>query len=128
MQLAKKCASARSFQNLIDNAVKYMRDTGPKEILISARWIDGEAVFSFEDSGMGIARDDLPHLSFHVFRRAKNATVMKVPGKGVGLATVKSIIENYNGRLWADSVEGRGTTFLFAIPGSHFEVPHEVSV
>jgi signal transduction histidine kinase len=52
---------------------------------------------------------------------------MKVPGKGVGLASVKSIIENYHGRLWAQSQEGQGTTFHFSIPGSHFEAPKEVA-
>jgi signal transduction histidine kinase len=52
---------------------------------------------------------------------------MKVPGKGVGLASVKSIVENYNGRLWAQSVEGEGTTFHMAIPGVHFEVSQEVA-
>ena len=57
---------------------------------------------------MGIAAEDLPHL-FHVFRRAKNASVMKIPGKGVGLASVKSIIENYEGRLWVESIHGQGT-------------------
>jgi signal transduction histidine kinase len=114
------------FQNLIDNGIKYMRPDGPREIAISFRWDDGEGVFAVKDTGMGIARDDLPHL-FHVFRRAKNAAVMKVPGKGVGLAYAKSIVENYSGRMWAESVEGQGTTFLFAIPRSHFEIPHEVA-
>jgi signal transduction histidine kinase len=114
------------FQNLIDNGIKYMRTEGPKEIYISCRMDHDEAVFSVRDTGMGIAKDDLPHL-FHVFRRAKNATVMKVPGKGVGLAYAKSIIENYSGKMWAESVEGEGTTFLFAIPRAHFEVTHEVA-
>jgi len=114
------------FQNLIDNGIKYMREDGPKEIRIGFKWEANEAVFSVKDTGMGIAKDELPHL-FHVFRRAKNATVMKVPGKGVGLAYAKSIIENYSGRMWAESVEGEGTTFLFSIPRSHFEVSQEVA-
>ena len=114
------------FQNLIDNAIKYMRDDGPREVRIGLQRGAAELLFSVEDTGMGIARDDLPNL-FHVFRRAKNAAVMKVPGKGVGLASVKSILENYNGRLWATSVEGRGATFHFALPATHFEIPHEVA-
>ena len=47
---------------------------------------------------------------------------MKVPGKGVGLASVKSIVDNYSGRLWAESIQGEGTTFFFTIPLVHFEI------
>jgi len=61
----------------------------------------------------------LPHL-FHVFRRAKSASMLKIPGKGVGLASVKSIVENYHGRLWAESTPGVGTTFFLSIPENHF--------
>jgi two-component system, OmpR family, phosphate regulon sensor histidine kinase PhoR len=82
--------------------------------------------FAFRDTGLGIASEDLPKL-FHLFRRAKNASIMKIPGKGVGLASVKSIIENYHGRLWVESIQGVGTTFLFAIPRSHFEALKEVA-
>lgn len=109
------------FLNLIDNAIKYMRTDGPREILIRSDAGKNEVLFSVADTGMGIAPEDLPRL-FHVFRRAKNASVMKVPGKGVGLASVKSIIENYHGRLWVQSTPDQGTTFLFAIPLSHFEL------
>jgi len=115
----EKLRARQVFQNLIDNAIKYMRQDGPKEIRISVGTADGETVFSVADTGMGIAPEDVPSL-FHVFRRAKNATTMKVPGKGVGLASVKSIIENYNGRLWVQSTPGQGTTFHFALPQSHF--------
>jgi signal transduction histidine kinase len=107
------------FQNLLDNAIKYMRPEGPREIGIGVTRDGGDMVFTVADTGMGIAREDMGQL-FHVFRRAKNATMMKVPGKGVGLASVKSIVENYGGRLWAESVLGEGTTFYMAIPVGHF--------
>jgi signal transduction histidine kinase len=109
------------FQNLIDNAVKYMRDEGPRAIAIGARWAPDEVVLNFKDTGMGIAAEELPQL-FHVFRRAKSASMMKIPGKGVGLASVKSIVENYRGRLWAESTPGVGTTFFVAFPRVHFEL------
>ena len=108
------------FQNLIDNAIKYMRDIADKEIKIGMASEGEEVVFHVSDNGMGVAAEDLPNL-FHVFRRAKNATMMKIPGKGVGLASVKSIVENYNGRLWAQSEAGVGTTFYFAIPATYFQ-------
>ena len=107
------------FQNLVDNAIKYMRTEGPKEIGIGVKYGGGDVIFTFADTGMGIAQEDMGQL-FHVFRRAKNATMLKVPGKGVGLASVKSIVDNYGGRLWAESVMGEGTTFYVALPAGHF--------
>lgn len=122
----EKSRLRQAFQNLIDNAIKYMRPDGPREITVSVTWHSDEVVFAFRDTGMGIAPEDLPQL-FHVFRRAKNASIMKIPGKGVGLASVKSIIENYHGRLWVESTQGVGTTFLFALPRSHFQPLKEVA-
>lgn len=122
----EKMRMRQVFQNLVDNAIKYMRPDGPKEIRIAAKSGQDELIITFTDTGMGIAQEDLPSL-FHVFRRAKNAAAMKIPGKGVGLASVKSIIENYTGRLWAESVQGQGTTFFVAIPLSHFEAAQEVA-
>jgi len=122
-----KCEKMRLrqvFQNLIDNAIKYMREDGPRTIGVSVRWEPQEVIVSVKDTGMGIATDELPNL-FHVFRRAKNATMMKIPGKGVGLASVKAIVENYHGRLWADSQAGEGTTFHMAIPKTHFELAEQ---
>ena len=116
----------QAFQNLIDNAIKYMRPDGPREIKVSAKKADGDWVISVRDTGMGIPPEDMP-LLFHVFRRAKNASVAKIPGKGVGLASVKSIVDNYGGRMWADSTPGEGTTFHIAIPLSHFDKKHEVA-
>ena len=113
----------QAFQNLIDNAIKYMREDGPKQITIASRIEEQDRVFSVADTGMGIPPEDMPHL-FHVFRRAKNATVAKIPGKGVGLASVKCIVDNYGGRMWADSTQGQGTTFHVAIPLSCFPPAH----
>ncbi|HUO08113.1 MAG TPA: HAMP domain-containing sensor histidine kinase [Phycisphaerae bacterium] len=115
------------FQNLIDNGVKYMRDDSEREIVVSVIAFADEFTFTVKDTGIGISKEDLPQL-FHVFRRAKNASMMKIPGKGVGLASVKSIIDNYSGRLWVESIQGKGTTFHFAIPRSHFPEPSEVTV
>jgi signal transduction histidine kinase len=116
----EKARMRQVFQNLVDNAIKYMREDGPRTITIGVAWQRNELLITSRDTRMGIAADELPHL-FHVFRRAKNVSMMKIPGKGVGLASVKSIIENYHGRLWAESTPGVGTTFHIAIPRSHFE-------
>ena len=126
-----KCERSRFrqvFQNLIDNAVKYMRADGSREINVALRWEPEDLVISFTDTGIGIAKEEIPHL-FHVFRRAKNATIMKIPGKGVGLASVKSIIENYAGKLWVESAQGTGTTFFISLPKHCFtpDKPQEVA-
>jgi signal transduction histidine kinase len=74
------------------------------------------------DTGIGIEPEDLDKV-FFVFRRGKNATVQAVSGKGIGLASVKSIIETYEGTIWVESQVGKGTTFRFTINGKH--VPGE---
>lgn len=114
----------QAFQNLIDNAIKYMRDDGPREIRVGMRQEENEYVLYVQDDGMGIAPEDMGQL-FHIFRRAKNAAMRKIPGKGVGLASVKSIVENYHGRLWAESTPGEGTTFYIAIPKACFPAQEE---
>ncbi len=109
------------FQNLVDNAIKYMGEGQTREICIGAERIEradgvvGEVRFYVRDTGMGIDADDLGRV-FSVFRRGRNAA-MTAAGKGVGLSSVKSIVENYGGRIWVDSVVGEGSTFWFTIGG-----------
>jgi signal transduction histidine kinase len=70
------------------------------------------------DTGVGIHAEDISRV-FMVFRRGRNVDAGSVPGKGVGLASVKSIIETYGGKIWVESVEGQGSTFRFTISGRH---------
>ncbi len=124
------CAKSRLrqvFQNLLDNAIKYMRPDGEKRISINYARENGEILFSVSDTGIGIEEADMAQL-FHVFRRARNPAVMKIPGKGVGLASVKSIVETYSGRLWAQSQPGQGTTFYMALPAKCFAPATAVEV
>ena len=69
-----------------------------------------EVQFALKDQGPGIAPQDLPHL-FDLLYRGKSAAQEK-SGLGLGLAIVKRIIEAHGGRLWLESQEGRGATFL----------------
>jgi signal transduction histidine kinase len=115
----EKARIRQIFQNLIDNAIKYMGDGLQREIRIGCvRRRDDAAEFYVKDTGVGIEPDDLAKV-FVVFRRGKNTQAQNVPGKGVGLASVKSIIETYNGTIWAESQVGSGTTFRFTISGRH---------
>jgi signal transduction histidine kinase len=109
------------FQNLIDNAIKYMGDGsngGARRISVGCELRDSEAEFYVQDTGIGIDPEDLDKV-FFVFRRGKNPAVQNVAGKGVGLASVKSIIETYSGTIWVESEVGKGSTFRFTINGQH---------
>ena len=112
--ICEKARMRQVFQNLIDNAIKYMGDGPTREIHVACLTRGDEVEFTVRDTGIGIDREDLAKV-FYVFRRGKNSAEMKVAGKGVGLASVKSIIETYNGRIWVDSEPGKGSTFRFTI-------------
>jgi signal transduction histidine kinase len=113
----EKARLRQVFQNLIDNAIKYMGDGGiTREIHIGCDVRAGEAEFYVRDTGIGIEPDDLSKV-FVVFRRGKNTQAQQVAGKGVGLASVKSIVETYSGTIWVDSTVGHGSTFRFTING-----------
>jgi signal transduction histidine kinase len=105
------------FQNLIDNAIKYMGEGRHRRIHVGCMVWKAEAEFYVSDTGMGIDPEDLDKV-FFVFRRGKNCGA-NTAGKGVGLASVKSIVETYNGRIWVESHLGIGTTFRFTINGKY---------
>ena len=79
---------------------------------------EGEVEFTVSDTGMGIDPEDQEAI-FYVFRRGRHPAIAAIPGKGVGLATVKSIVETYNGNLWVESTVGQGSTFHFTINGRY---------
>jgi signal transduction histidine kinase len=112
MIMGEKARMRQVFQNLIDNSIKYMGDGATREIEISHRLGEDGIEFQVRDTGIGIDPEDLPKV-FYVFRRGKNTAEVK--GKGVGLASVKSIIETYDGRIWVASEVGQGSTFRFTI-------------
>ncbi|MEW5806704.1 MAG: ATP-binding protein [Acidobacteriota bacterium] len=103
------------FQNLIDNAIKYMGKQDRPSIELGCEDNNGFYKFWVKDNGVGIKKEDQDKI-FFVFRRLKNETTRDIQGKGVGLSTVKRIIETYNGEIWVESQEGRGSTFFFTIP------------
>jgi len=102
------------FQNLLDNAVKYMLDAVDRRVTVRFSREGGDLKFAIVDTGSGIAKEDQPHV-FEVFRRATHSGTHHVAGKGVGLASVKAIIDCYGGRIWLESEQGKGTTFHFTM-------------
>jgi signal transduction histidine kinase len=113
------------FQNLIDNAIKYMGDSVERRIHIGCTIRVTEAEFYVRDTGIGIHKEDLGKV-FFVFRRGRSADVQKVTGKGIGLASVKSIVQTYSGRIWVESEWGKGSTFRFTLNGKY--VPSATSM
>jgi two-component system, OmpR family, phosphate regulon sensor histidine kinase PhoR len=97
--------------NLIHNAVKFTRPGG--EVILGAEAASGEIRFAVRDSGIGIPADDVTRIFERFYRVDKSRTG---GGTGLGLSIAKHIVEAHGGRIWAESVEGRGSTFYFSIP------------
>ncbi|HEY1684442.1 MAG TPA: ATP-binding protein [Tepidisphaeraceae bacterium] len=106
------------FQNLIDNAVKYMGDGEKREIHVGCTIRENHAEFFIRDTGMGVDSDEIDNI-FNIFRRGRASQKQNIPGKGVGLAGVKSIVETYNGSVRVESQRGVGSTFYFTISGEY---------
>lgn len=113
---AERARLRQVFQNLIDNAIKYMGDGAVREIHVGCSVRTSEAEFYVRDTGLGIDAEDIAKV-FYVFRRGKNSVDAGASGKGVGLASVKSIVETYNGSIWVESQPGQGSVFRFTING-----------
>lgn len=97
--------------NLLHNSIKFTPPGGG--ITISAISSGDSLQVSVADSGVGIPTDDLPRI-FERFYKADRAR--SGGGTGLGLAIVKHIIEAHGGKVWAQSVEGKGATFTFTLP------------
>jgi signal transduction histidine kinase len=101
--------------NLLNNAVLYLASDRPGEIEVTAELGDDETTFRVRDNGRGIAEEDMPKV-FAPFRRAGK---QDVPGEGMGLAYVQTLVRRHGGRIWCESEPRVGTTFSFTI-SNHF--------
>jgi two-component system phosphate regulon sensor histidine kinase PhoR len=97
--------------NLLHNAIKFTPAGG--EIRLNAAQKDDKVIFSIEDTGIGIPRDDLSRI-FERFYKADRAR--SGGGTGLGLAITRHLVEAHGGQIWAESIEGEGSTFYFTIP------------
>jgi PAS domain S-box-containing protein len=109
---ADKVAMEQIMGNLLDNALKYLDPVREGQLAITAEHTSEEIVFHIIDNGRGIAQEDM-HKVFEIFRRAGK---QDVPGEGMGLAYVKTLVRKQGGRIWCESDLGKGTTFSFTIP------------
>jgi signal transduction histidine kinase len=85
------------------------------KVTVAAEVRDGEAVLSVSDTGIGIPAAEQEKL-FQRFFRASNATDAAIPGTGLGLTIVRTIVANHGGEMGVHSEEGRGTTFTARLP------------
>lgn len=103
----------QAITNLATNAIKYAPDSGA--LSLKAEQVNEELIFSINDNGPGIPKQD-QHRLFEKFYRVKSRGTEKIKGSGMGLAIVKSIAEKHNGRVWCISQPGKGTSFFIGIP------------
>lgn len=109
-------------ENLLSNALKFTNHRPVTEISLTCRQsehYDQETVFSIKDNGVGFDMNYVDQL-FMAFRRLHS--VKDYPGSGIGLATVKNIIERHHGKIWAESPPEGGATFSFTL-GQKGETP-----
>ncbi len=101
-----------ALSHLINNAVKFSPEEGEVVIACAA---EDPAVFSVTDRGRGISQKELPSI-FERFRQADSSSTREVGGTGIGLALVRTIVQQHGGRIWAESHSGQGSIFRFTIP------------
>ncbi len=99
-------------RNLLDNALKY---TKGGQITVSCEIEDAQAVVSVADQGEGIPPDSTEKI-FERFFQVDGKSTRRVGGAGLGLSISRGIVQAHGGKLWAESVTGRGSTFRFALP------------
>jgi PAS domain S-box-containing protein len=97
--------------NYLSNGIKYSNNN--TKVYINIGQENNDVVVSVRDEGLGISPKQLPHIFGRFFRaeRTKN-----LEGIGLGLYLCRRIVEAHNGKVWAESEEGKGSTFYFSIP------------
>jgi signal transduction histidine kinase len=100
-------------RNLLSNAWTHTPEGG--RILVRAQEVGGEIEVRVEDTGPGIAPEHLPHV-FERFYRGDSSRARKTGGAGLGLAIVKHLVTVQQGKVWAQSRPGQGSSFIFTLP------------
>ncbi|WP_141538631.1 ATP-binding protein [Isoptericola jiangsuensis] len=104
---------AQAVDNLVSNALKFTPSGGA--VTLRAERVGDDARLTVQDTGPGIAPEDLQHLTER-FYRSRRVNRERVPGVGLGLAITQAIVDAHGGTMRVDSVVGRGTTFTVTLP------------
>ncbi len=101
--------------NLVKNAITFTDRGGNIIVKSDSESEPGYIKVSVQDDGVGIPAKDLPHI-FERFFQVESHLTRRHGGLGLGLSVAKSMIEMHGGRLWVESVEGKGSNFIFTLP------------
>ena len=99
------------FQNLISNALKFVEKD--PVIVIDGNVKDDVFIISIKDNGIGINKE-YEHKIFNLFHQLNKRKHYE--GTGIGLTICKNIVDKYNGKIWFESQQGKGTTFFISLP------------
>lgn len=100
--------------NLIGNAIKYTKEGS---VTVHTGVKGKEIVVAVEDTGLGISKEGKEKL-FSKFYRVKTEKTRQITGTGLGLWITKQLVEKQGGKIWVESVEGKGSTFSFSLPAA----------
>jgi PAS domain S-box-containing protein len=99
--------------NFLTNAIKY--SPGAREVIVATKVKKGELIFSVQDFGFGISNAEQQQI-FERFFRVNSESGEEYPGLGLGLYISREIVMRQGGRIWVESVVGKGSTFYFTVP------------
>jgi signal transduction histidine kinase len=99
--------------NLLNNAIKYSPNGG--KIIVDMKSSGKNTVVSVKDNGIGINKNQLKRV-FERLYQVPGGVEQTYPGMGMGLYIANQIIKNHKGKIWVESIIGRGSTFYFSIP------------
>ncbi|MDP2315474.1 MAG: CHASE domain-containing protein [Pseudomonadota bacterium] len=118
--LADRVQMVQVFQNLLANGLEYRRPDVPPVLRVGARHTPTGWEIAVQDNGAGIERRHRERI-FEMFERLQRDG--RPPGRGVGLATCRSIVERHGGRIWVEAAPSGGSVFKFTLPGAHSPLP-----